>query len=110
MSWGRHGWPRKNEGLRLYRERNGTYFLLDPECGHHGHSAIANVLEGTEPSLGSCNIDRRWLNSQSLKRVQWSEIPEKWQKAILPWLDEKPEDIRGFWLVDQTERIQQRGD
>lgn len=102
MSWGRHGWPRKDEGLRLYRDRDGSYFILDPADNTvGGYSAIANVLNGPEPSLGSCVIGRSYTYDRGCKRVQWSELPPKWRKAFRPWLESKPEKIRGFWLVGQ---------
>ena len=98
-SWGRHGWPKKDEGLRLYKERDDTYLMLDPDNSHGCLSAVANVLNGTEPSLGSCTLTNDYTYKSGCSRVQWGELPEKWQKAFLPWLDQKPETIRGFWLV-----------
>ncbi len=99
-TWGRHGWPRKDEGLRIYRDRDGSYLLMDPERFNGAYDAIGNVMAGPRPSLGSCRVSSDWLAS-GVKRVQWSELPEEWQAAFRPWLDAEPEDIRGFWLVEQ---------
>ena len=104
-SWGRHAWPRRNEGLRIYRERNDCYFLIEPDQkGPNGYDAVANALTGSEPSLGSCSISREWLYKSGATRVQWSEVPPVWQKAILPWLTDKPESYRGFFLVTNQPR------
>jgi hypothetical protein len=101
-SWGRHGWPRKDEGLRIYRERDGGYLLMDPEEGVRGnHDAVVNVYQGPQPSPASGTIARDYTYRTGCKRVQWSELPEEYQKSFMSWLPdgEKPEDIRGFWLV-----------
>jgi hypothetical protein len=103
--WGRHGWPRKDERLRIYRERDGGYFLLEPESCElgRGYDAIANVYWGDRPSLCSCTISPAYLLSGGIKRVQWCEVPEEWQAAFRRWLPEGvgPEAIRGYWLVGQ---------
>lgn len=108
-SWGRHGWPRSNEGARIYRERNGAYCMVFPEEREiGGYSAIGNVMTYPEPpSLAGCTVSRDYLLNSGCKRVQWSEIPEHWQKAFLwylrddgtdaePW---RPENERGLWLM-----------
>jgi hypothetical protein len=100
-SWGRHGWPKKDEGLRLYKERDGSYLIIDPESDRGGLDAIANALTGPEPSLSSCTVSRDFTYTRGCKRVQWKELPAKWKKAFKPWLTNKPETIRGFWLVGQ---------
>jgi len=104
-SWGRHGWPRKDEGLRIYRERCGSYLLLDPDSKHSSfpgaYDATGNVFPGPRPSLGSTTVRANYIFQGGVKRVQWSEIPEEWQEAFRRWLDAEPETIRGFWLVGQ---------
>jgi hypothetical protein len=104
-SWGRHGWPRKDEGMRLYKERDGSYLMLDVPAEGRYHDAVANVMDGPEPSLGSCNIDRNYTYEKGCTRVQWSELPQVWKDAFMRWLgDVKPEEIRGFWLVGEQPR------
>ena len=98
MSWGRHNWPRKNEGLRIYQERDGTFFLFDPVT----NEGIANVLTGKEPSLGSCMISPEFIYRKRCKRVQWTELPDEWRRAFRHWLINRPEEIRGFWLVNRV--------
>lgn len=97
MSWGRHNWPRKNEMLRIYREKNGTFFLFDPET----NEGIANALNGKEPSLTSTGISPSYIYQKGCKRVQWCELPPLWRAAFKPWLTKSPKDYRGFWLVGQ---------
>lgn len=102
MSWGRHGWPRTNESMRLYREREGSYLIIDVDAvSASGYDGIANALNGPEPSLASTTIGRDYTYKRGCKRVQWSELPKKWQRAFRPWLNVKPEEVRGFWLVGQ---------
>jgi hypothetical protein len=104
-TWGRHNWPRKNEGYRLYRERDGSHVLVVPDAVQRGTGhldAIGNAFAGPTPTLASTSVSREWLLDAGVKRVQWSELTEEWQAAFRRWLDdEKPEDIRGFWLVGQ---------
>ena len=106
------GWPRKNDGMRLYRDKDRkTYFLVEIHEEGPRYSAVANVLTGDSPSLGSCTIPPGYIAENFLKRVQWSELPEVWQRAFLPWIvneDDpeslRPETIRGFWRVGQQPR------
>ncbi len=102
-SWGRHGWPRKDEVMRLYRERDGSYMMVDVPIGRDGtYAAIANALEGPEPSLATTGVSPSYLLQAGCKRVQWSELPREWKAAFLYWLSFdkiKPRDVRGFWLV-----------
>jgi hypothetical protein len=101
------GWPRKNDLMRIYRDKDKkTYFLLEVAngIGPSGYDAIANVYSGTEPSLGSCTISPNYISDNRLKRMQWSELPTKWQKAFQYWLnfdDLTPQQVRGFWRMGQ---------
>lgn len=98
----RHNWPRKNDGIRVYRERCGAYVLVFPEQVQrsNGHlDAVGNVHGGDHPSLASTSVSREWFLNAGVKRVQWSEIPEDWQRALSRWFDGKPEGIRGFWAI-----------
>jgi hypothetical protein len=101
-SWGRHGWPKKDEVMRLYKETDGSYIMLDVPAEAGYYSAIGNVLHGPEPSLGSCEVSIDYTYRERCTRVQWSELPKEWQIAFRYWLDDtKPESVRGFWLVGQ---------
>jgi hypothetical protein len=103
-SWGRHGWPRKHEGARIYRERDGSYLMLFPESGdggRYGYDAVANALVGPGTSLGSCTVARNYTYERGCKRVQWSELPAEWQQAFRRWIDVAPETIHGLWLKGQ---------
>ncbi len=99
MSWGRHGWPRTNEGFRLYKERDEAYLMLDIPAQGGYYSAIANAFKGPEPSLGSCSVALNFTYVKGCKRVQWSELPKEWKAAFIQWINVKPKDVRGFWLV-----------
>lgn len=97
------GWPRKNDGGRIYKDKKERgYFIIFMDLEHlqfGGYEAIANVLVGDSPSLGTCTISPNYLANKWPKRVEWSELPEEWQRAFRPWLgdDVTPESIRGFW-------------
>ncbi len=99
------GWPRKNEQLRIYRDKDKkTFFMIDTDAfpGTHGpeYSAVANVYNGPEPSLASTGISRHYIEHNWLKRIQWDELPKQWQKAFRTWLDSvNPKNIRGFWRI-----------
>ena len=109
-SWGRHDWPKKNEEMRIYQERNGSYLLICiPDDGRPvaHYDGIANICDDPNPSLGSVTIGRTYTYDKGCKRVQWSELPKKWQAAFRQWIDDKPESIRGFWLVGQQPKTKE---
>ena len=100
------GWPRKNEGCRLYRERaDKSYIMVIVENGRNGRGhfdAIGNVMAGDTPSLASTSAADDYLQSKCC-RVQWSDMPEVWQKAfrrMMEGWDQTPEEIRGLWKVN----------
>lgn len=70
------GWPRKNDGCRLYREKNGTYFMLVIKGAAGPHDAVANVYGGLSLSLGTTQISNNYLASTWPKRMQWDELPK----------------------------------
>lgn len=99
------GWPRKNEIMRIYRERDGGYIFLNVADGPNiwgRYDAIVNVHAGPRPSLCSGGVCMDYIRQNWLKRVQWSDLPEEWQSAFRPWLHADslaPDQIRGFWKV-----------
>jgi len=107
-SWGRHGWPKKNETARLYQDCDKSYILVFIDDDDRGdHEAVGNVYTEPEPpSLVGCSVNNAFIYEKCQKRVQWSELPAHWQAAFRhymrnnpgepPW---NPDKIRGFWLV-----------
>jgi hypothetical protein len=106
------GWPRKDDEARIYREKDGGYFVVFPGNGltRHGWDAIANVHAGPAPTLAGTTIAPAYLARTWPKRVQWDELPAEWQRAIGQWLDSPPESIRGFWRIGaQPQEAQTNG-
>lgn len=97
------GRPRKNEQMRLYKEKDGGYFLIytDESLKYIQYDALANVLHGPSPSLGNTLISPAYFTYNRPKRVQWDELPTEWQSAFLEWmpLNFDPRTVRGFWRV-----------
>lgn len=102
------GWPRKDERVRLYFERKQkSYLLIDLDATEQrrkahlsGYEGLANVLYGSMPSLCSTEISAMYLY-RHCRRVQWSDMPEEWQKAMAERLCEAPENYRGLWRVEK---------
>ncbi len=97
------GWPKKDEEFRLYQEKNKAYLLVSTER-HEGFphfEGIGNVNFHPEPpTLASTGVSPAYIYQNRLKRVEWSDLPEHWQKAFADWFEDfKPEEIRGFWRV-----------
>ena len=107
------GWPKKNEGFRLYFERKAkTYLLVDiptPEEARERRLAylggtyecIGEVLEHNNPEnpcLATSSVSPMHLYKKC-RRVQWSDMPEVWQKALAQWMNGEPKDYRGLWKV-----------
>lgn len=106
------GWPRKNETYRIYRDKQGAYFLIDlSDVGSHpGYGrtfgAVANVYPGKKPSLVYTTIGAVWISDEWCKRYQWNELPEEWQKAFAEYMTRggdtfDPADYRGLWRVGE---------
>src|ERR1700677_890772 len=80
------GWPRKNDGSRLYQERKDKSFLLvitENGANPRGHfDAIANVHADATPSLASTSVSPLYLHDRCL-RAEWSDLPDEWQRAFL---------------------------
>ena len=97
-------WPRKNEGCRLYQERQTkSYILVIIENGRSssGHwDAVGNVMNDSKPCLAGCSASDMYLHNRC-KRVQWSDLSEEWKNAFLAymgdWDQKQPEQIRGLW-------------
>ena len=108
------GWPKKNEGFRLYFERkNKTYLLVEiptPEQEQKnrmyyakGYEGIGELLVNNDPErpmLCTCNPSRDYLY-KNCRRVSWDEMPEVWQNALAKWINGKPKDFRGLWRMER---------
>jgi hypothetical protein len=85
------GWPRKNDGCRLYRERKDKSFILvitENGANPGGHfDAIANVHADATPSLASTLVSPLYLHDRC-RRAKWSDLPEEWQRAFGLWMEE----------------------
>lgn len=96
-------WPRKNEVCRLYQERKQKSFLIvfpDQTNGKGDYDAIANAYDGPNPSLCGVTVGPLYLLN-CCRRVQWSDLPENWQRAFRNIIEGTPETIRGFWKIGQ---------
>jgi hypothetical protein len=102
------GWVRKNQVGRIYRDKDRkTFFIVfvDQITLGYGWDAVANVLTGSEPSLGTCGIPPHYVSTHWLKRYEWSELPTQWQDAFRPWLVNAAETIRGFWRAGKQPTV-----
>jgi len=107
------GWPRKNEGFRIYFERKDKTYLLvviptleeleeERKGGYYrkGYEGVGEVMVNNNPDnpkLCSCNPSPGYL--RNCRRVQWTDMPEVWQDALKSWINGHPKDYRGFWKV-----------
>ena len=101
------GWPRKNDGCRLYQERKDKSFILViTENGRNSQGdfgALGNVYEDSSPCLASTQVSPVYLHDRC-RRVQWSDLPDEWRRAFGLWMeewDQPPKQIRGFWQVNR---------
>jgi len=110
------GWPKKNEGYRLYFERKAkSYLLLDPERDPQqtDYSAIGELLIDNDPEhprLCSCEVSDMHLY-RHCRRVSWAELPEVWRRAFLAsgiqdyvnddWVPFDPTSHRGLWRIGE---------
>ena len=98
------GWPRKNEGLRVYYEGGQrAYLLMNPERerGSFDYEGVGEVMVDNDPSnpiLAVTGISPMHIY-QKCRRVEWSDMPEVWKSAFLEWLEREPEEIRGLWRL-----------
>ena len=99
------GWPKKNDGARLYYERKGKSYLLvfpdlktpDGAMEYVGEVMIDNNPE--RPMLASGSCSGLYLYHKC-NRVQWSDMPEVWQQSLGEWLTDSPRDLRGLWKME----------
>ena len=107
------GWPKKNEGFRVYLERKAKSYLLvcipTPEEERERRLAyLGGTYDGVgevmcdnnpeRPCVASCNVAPMHLYKKC-RRVQWSDLPKVWQDALAEWMNGSPEDYRGLWKV-----------
>lgn len=103
-------WPRKNDGMRLYKQNDGNGFMLlipDEEF------AVANVLAEPEPSLCGCAYPTSLYLLNRCKRVSWNDLPNDWKQAFQHYLAPKfegdedlladPTKIRGLWRIGEDQ-------
>ena len=96
---------------RIYRDKDKTTFFIvfvDEVTPRYGWDAIANVLTGSEPLLGTCGISPSYVSTHWLKRMAWNELPQVWQDAFRPWLVNAPETIRGFSRVGNQPAVPEK--
>jgi len=100
------GWPKKNQEAKLYYERKAkTYLLvfLNHESMFSNLDAVGEVYinnDPEQPALAGTTVSPAYISDNWLPRVQWDELPEVWQKSFKEWFNGKPENIRGFWRVE----------
>jgi hypothetical protein len=92
------GWPRKNEGLRVYFERKEKSYLLYDPVNHEGVGEVLVDNNPQKPMLASTSVSPIYL-ANHCKRVQWDEMPEVWQHALQSWLSDNPKNYRGLWRM-----------
>lgn len=101
------GWPRKNDGERLYQEKSDkSYILVCVENGQNGSGkwdAVANAYEGPNPSLCTVGVDALFLLN-CCRRVEWSDLPDNWKNALQNYMTQggdswNPNEVRGLWKV-----------
>jgi len=108
------GWPKSNEGFRLSDEREAKTYLLvevpdkeelkrERENGYYrkyfdGVGEVRTNNDPENPCLAQTQVGNMHTYKKC-KRVEWSEMPEVWQKAMAEWINGSPEDYRGLWKV-----------
>jgi hypothetical protein len=108
------GWPKKDEGFRLYFERGAKTYLLveistpedlkrERENGYFRtyFDGVGEILihnNPDRPNLAPTQVSNMHIYKKC-KRVEWSDMPEVWQQALAEWINGKPEDFRGLWKV-----------
>jgi hypothetical protein len=98
------GWPKKNEGFRLYKDSKKCFLLLDPVYERGGYVGIAETLIDPipdQPMLASTSVSHQYIYNR--KRVSWIELPEVWKISFSSWLAESPEAYRGLWRIGERE-------
>lgn len=104
------GWPRKNEEIRLYREKRGASgFLMifpDEPWGPGNYTAIGNVLASPGPSLCGTGVSPAYIADNRLKRLAWSDLPADYQAAYREYMQRDgsifvPETVRGLWRMGE---------
>lgn len=102
-------WPRKDDGYRLYKERNG-YLLVSADPAED--FAVGDVYD-YGPSLCGCSYPTGDYFYKRCKRVAWSDLPQEYQDAFRRYMrpmDEGdpewiPESIRGLWRIGEQPTV-----
>jgi len=95
------GWPKKDDGLRLYFERKGkSYMLVDVKaaCGSGMYECIGELLiynDPASPMLCSSSCAPMYLYKKC-RRVAWEDMPMVWRKALRQWVGGTLKSHRGL--------------
>ena len=110
------GWPKKDEGMRLYFERKAKSYLLltDLKPDYQGNlGGLGELYIDNDPDTPHlCNgmVSPEHIYKKC-RRASWSDLPEVWKKAFMDhWFNlepkESPKDYRGLWRMDE---LKERG-
>ena len=97
------GWPKKNEGCRVYLERKAKSYLLvfvdDRNSGDYEAVGEVNIdNDPDKPCPGSTAVSSLHLYSKC-QRVAWTDLPEIWKNCLSEWIYGLPKDHRGLHKV-----------
>jgi len=99
----KRGWPRKNEGARIYRDKDKKVYMLVYIDDNVRHFDAVTGVRASLPYiyLSTINITKAYIADNWLKRVAWYELPARWRQAFGAWLPDGPENVRGLWRVGE---------
>ncbi len=98
------GWPKKNEGCRVYLERKAKSYLLvfvENRTPSGEYEAIGEILIDNDPArpcVGDTMVSPSHLCSKC-QRVAWTDLPEIWKNCLSEWIYGLPKDHRGLHKV-----------
>ena len=92
--------PRQRSVVSLYREKGEQYVLVLNANGINNggsYDCVANVRHVDYPCLAPVCCGRDYL--RTLRRIEWSELPEDWQVAFTRYLNDPPESTVGLHRI-----------
>lgn len=95
------GWPRKDDGLRLYFERKGkSYMLVDTKATAPDNSCecVGEVLVDNNPAtpmLCTSSCSPGYLYTRC-RRAAWEDMPKVWRKSLRSWVAGTLKSHRGL--------------